>query len=87
MNVCDRRGWSPYFFHVVDTVKSLTPRCFASSRDDQCVTPSHSGGGSNVASRIRIGSIDSGRPDFARSSKSATPSVARDGLLAYPVTQ
>jgi hypothetical protein len=76
LNVCDRHGCSPHFFHVVDTVKSLTPRCFASSRDDQCVTPSRSGGGSNVASTIRIGSIDSGRPDFARSSKPATPSAA-----------
>jgi hypothetical protein len=66
----------PHFCHVVDTVRSLTPRCFASSRDDQCVTPSRSGGGSNVASTIRIGSIDSGRPDFARSSKPAMPSAA-----------
>src|ERR1019366_9488271 len=59
-----------------DTVKSLTPRCLASSRLDQCVTPSCSGGGSNVARTIVIGSIVGGRPDLGRSSSPARPSLA-----------
>jgi hypothetical protein len=76
LNVCTRHGCSPHFFHVVDTVKSLMPRCLASSRLDQCVTPKCGGGGSNVASTMLTGSITGGRPDFGRSSNPAIPSAA-----------
>jgi hypothetical protein len=52
LNICTRQGYRPHFFHVVDTVKSLTPRCFASNRLDQWVTANSAGGGSSVASTI-----------------------------------
>jgi hypothetical protein len=52
LNVSTRHGCSPHFFQVVETVKSLIPRCLANSRLDQCVTPNVSGGASNVASTI-----------------------------------
>ncbi len=49
------------------------PRCLASSRLDQCVTPSFSGGGSGVANTMATGSIRDGRPDLDRSSNPAMP--------------
>jgi hypothetical protein len=76
LNVCTRHGCSPHFFHVVLTVKLLTPRCLANNRLDQCVTPRFSGGGSNVANTIATGSMTAGRPDFDRSSNPAMPSAA-----------
>ncbi len=76
LNVCTRHGARPHFFHVVDTVKSLTPSCLASSRLDQCVTPRFCGGASKVANTIRTGSITRGRPGLARSSRPAIPSAA-----------
>jgi len=75
LNVCTRHGCRPHFFQVVDTVKSLTPNCLASSRLDQCVTPSFSGGGSKVANTMPTGSITGGRPDLGRSSSPAMPSA------------
>ena len=48
------------------TVTCDNPSSVASSRDDQCVTPSRSGGGSNVASTTSTSSICLRRPRFAR---------------------
>src|SRR5665213_2673487 len=76
LNVPKRHGCRPHFFHVVDTVKSLIPKCLASNRLDQCVTPNRAGGGSNVASTIFIGSLVAGRPDCGRSYNRASPSLA-----------
>ena len=52
------------------------PSSAASSRDDQCVTPSRSGGGSRVASTIATSSVHRARPGFGRSSSPPVPSAA-----------
>ena len=52
------------------------PSWAASSRLDQCVTPSFSGGGSSVASTTATSSTCAGRPGFGRSSRPAIPSAA-----------
>jgi hypothetical protein len=53
-----------------------TPSPAASSRDDQCVTPSRFGGGSNVASTIATSSVVRGLPGFGRSASPPIPSAA-----------
>ena len=53
------------------------PSCRASSRVDQCVTPSFFGGGVSVAVTIAAWSIARGRPDRGSSSSPAIP--ARPG--------
>jgi hypothetical protein len=52
------------------------PSSAASSRDDQCVTPSRFGGGSKVASTIATSSMIRGLPGFGRSSSPPVPSAA-----------
>src|SRR5215207_9779300 len=81
LNVSTRQGCRPHFFHVVETVKSLIPRCLPSSRLDQCVTPSASGGGSSVTSTISVWLIVGGRPGLARSSSPLSPSTENDNLI------
>jgi hypothetical protein len=41
LNVSTRHGCKPPLLRVVVTVKSLIPTCLASSRFDQCITPSN----------------------------------------------
>ena len=62
------------------TVEASTPQPrSASSRDDQCVTPSLSGGGVNVAAKILARSTVRGRPDRCSSSNPChTPPAYRD---------
>ena len=48
----------------------------ASSRDDQCVTPSRAGGGVNVAVTIRRGSTVRGRPGRSSSASPSSPASA-----------
>src|ERR1035441_6809621 len=52
------------------------PISAASSRDDQCVTPSLAGGGSSVLITISSGSIRFGRPDRGWSSRAPSPPSA-----------
>jgi hypothetical protein len=59
---------SPQRCHTLATESLLTPRCSASNRADQCITPSRSGGGSSVACTIAGSSTVRGRPGFGRSS-------------------
>jgi hypothetical protein len=49
------------------------PSRAASSREDQCVTPSFFGGGFNVSVTILAWSIDRGRPDRSASARPAIP--------------
>ena len=54
----------------------LTPSSVASSRDDQCVTPSFTGGLVNVATTISLCETDRGRPGRSRSTNALTPPVS-----------
>ena len=49
LNVSAFHGLTPYSFQIAATVECSIPSWSASSRDDQCVTPSFDGGGVNVA--------------------------------------
>src|SRR5664279_369492 len=73
VNVSTRHGCSFHFRQIRATVAKETPRWVASSRADQCVTPSFAGGGSNVATTTATSSCTGGRPDRARSSNAAAP--------------
>jgi hypothetical protein len=61
------------------------PSSAPSSRDDQCVTPSRSGGGSRVASTTPTSSTTAGRPGLGRSNSPPTPSAAYRFLQAITV--
>ena len=52
LNVSRRHGWTPYSRQARAIGAFPTPRRVASSRLDQCVTPSFFGGGLNVAAMI-----------------------------------
>jgi hypothetical protein len=52
LNVSARQGWMPYSRHALATAEKLIPKCLASSRELQCVTPSFFGGGVSVAVTI-----------------------------------
>jgi hypothetical protein len=58
------------------TVASEIPKCRASSRVDQCVTPYFFGGGVYVAVTIRRWSMVRGRPERGSSSSPASPCAA-----------
>jgi len=77
LNVSDRHGLRPHSAQIRATVMCDTPPTWsASSRDDQCVTPSFSGGGSSVAARIcsRLSCpIVGGAPDRGASSNASIP--------------
>ena len=75
LNVSLFQGLRPQRRQIRATVAKLTPRWSASKRDDQCVTPSLAGGGSNVAAMIVCSSCTTGRPDHGRSSNAAKPPV------------
>ena len=76
LNVSARHGCSPHSRHTPATLTLEMPSSAASSRDDQCVTPSRSGGGSSVASTIATSSVVRGLPGFGRSSSPPIPSAA-----------
>jgi hypothetical protein len=76
LNVSTRQGWTPYAFHARATVAWSTPNRGASSRLDQCVTPSFFGGGRNVASTIFRSSTVFGRPDRSASDRAGNPARA-----------
>ena len=71
-----RHGCSPHSRHTSATLTLEMPSSAASSRDDQCVTPSRLGGGSSVASTIATSSMTRGLPGFGRSSSPPAPSAA-----------
>jgi hypothetical protein len=76
LNVSRRHGCTRYLRQARATVADPMPRCRPSNREDQCVTPSESGGGSNVAARIAASSIVLGRPLRGSSSSPAIPCTA-----------
>src|SRR5215203_4600065 len=67
---------TPYRFQAAATVTWLVPKRSASSRDDQCVTPSRAGGGVSVSVTIRRGSTDRFRPERFSSASPAMPCSA-----------
>src|SRR5690348_12486965 len=71
-----RQGCSPHSRHTSAILTFDRPSSAASSRDDQCVTPSRDGGGSRVASTIATSSVTRGLPGLARSSSPPIPSAA-----------
>jgi len=79
LNVCTRWGLRPYSRQIMDTVKFDTPTSAASSRVDQCVTPSRWGGPARVRatmSRRISSSISRGRPGRGRSLNASMPPSA-----------
>ena len=52
LNVPDRQGCTPYSRQAVATVLFPIPKCFPSSRDDQCVTAYFFGGRRSIADTI-----------------------------------
>jgi len=75
LNVWDRHGCNPYSRQTAATLTLDRPSSRASSRLDQCVTPSRSGGGSKVASTIATSSVVRGLPAFGRSASPPIPSL------------
>jgi hypothetical protein len=71
-----RQGCSPHSRHTLATFTFDRPSSAASSRDDQCVTPSRVGGGSSVASTTATSSVVRGLPGLGRSSRPPMPSAA-----------
>lgn len=71
-----RHGLTWYLRQARATVASPIPSCLPNSRDDQWVTPSLSGGGSNVAAMIAASSTNFGRPLRGSSSSPAIPCAA-----------
>ena len=71
-----RHGCSPHSRHTSATLTLEMPSSAASSRDDQCVTPSRFGGGSSVASTMATSSVVRGLPGLGRSSSPPVPSAA-----------
>ena len=73
LNVSRRQGCSFQSRQIRATDANEIPRCFASRRADQCVTPSDSGGEVKVATTTSASSITGGRPDRSRSPNAFTP--------------
>ena len=80
-----RHGCSPHSRHTSAILTFETPSSAASSRDDQCVTPSRSGGGSRVASTIATSSVVRGLPGSGRSASPPVPSAAYRFFLKITV--
>ena len=84
LNVPDRWGWIPKFFHTLATVACETGlpsrrNRSASNREDQCVTPSSTGGSVNVIDRISSRTsweIVAGLPERGASARPASPRAA-----------
>ena len=85
LNVSRRQGCSPYSRHTSATFTFERPISAASSRLDQCVTPSLRGGGSSVRSTIATSSVVRGRPGLRRSSSPPRPSAAYRRFQAMTV--
>ena len=71
-----RQGCKPYSRHTLATFTFDRPISAASSRDDQCVTPSRPGGGSKVRNTTATSSVVRGLPGLGRSSSPPIPSAA-----------
>ncbi len=71
-----RQGCSPHSRHTLATFTFDKPSSAASSRLDQCVTPSRADGGSSVASTTATSSMVRGLPGLGRSSSPPMPSAA-----------
>ena len=75
LNVSRRHGCSFHSRQIRATDANEIPRCLPSSRADQCVTPSESGGPSSVATTTATSSITGGRPDRSRSCSDRDPAA------------
>ena len=73
LNVSARHGVTPKARHAFNTVAWSSFSRDPSSRDDQCVTPSRTGGGVRVAAMLSRSSTRFGRPDRSPSTRPATP--------------
>ena len=73
LNVSTRQGCSFQSRQIRATMAKPTPSSAASSRLDQCVTPSRCGGGVSVAATTCASSTRRGRPDRLRSCSAASP--------------
>ena len=76
LNVSARQGVTPNALQAFDTVTWSSFSRVASSRDDQCVTPSRAGGGVKVAAMITRWSTVLGRPGRSTSDSPASPRSA-----------
>ena len=76
LNVSTRHGCRPQLRQIRETVANPMPSSAASSRLDQWVTPSRSGGGVNVAATTCASSTRRGRPDRLRSCSAPSPPSA-----------
>jgi hypothetical protein len=78
-NISVRHGVTPNDRHAFNTVAWSSFNRFASSRDDQWVTPNRAGGGRNVSAMIFRWSTVLGRPGRSSSTSPAMPaSTYRD---------
>jgi hypothetical protein len=73
VNVSRRHGCSFHSRQIRATCPKEIPRHRPSSRADQCVTPSDSGGGFSVPTTTATSSTVAGRPDRFRSPSAAIP--------------
>ena len=69
---------------LVSNHEKLIPRCLASRRELQCVTPSLAGGGASVADTISLWSRSRGRPERGRSTSPAIPDCSY--RARHPIT-
>ncbi len=73
LNVSTRHGCRFHFRQIRATVADDIPSSAPSSRDDQCVTPSLSGGAANVTATTDSSSWVAGRPERGKSPSDASP--------------
>ena len=76
LNVSTRHGCRPHLFQILPTHTCEIPSSAPNSREDQCVTPSRSGGDSSVADTTATSSTTRRRPGFGRSCRPPMPSAA-----------
>lgn len=75
-NVSARHGYRSHYRQILATVAFPIPGSFASSREDQCVTPSLAGGLVSVATTTSFCEILRGRPGLSRSRSAASPPIS-----------
>lgn len=73
LNVSTRHGCNAQSRQIFATVAALIPSSLPSNREDQCVTPSRSGGGVKVATTSALCDTTRGLPGRSRSSSAARP--------------
>ncbi len=73
LKVSRRHGCRSHFRQTSMMLAGEIPRSLASNRDDQCVTPSRSGGLSSVRTTIALSSTVRGLPERGMSSSAAMP--------------